>query len=225
MRKTQAFQSMKLALFLAAALILAGCAANAPDAEQANNKGASSGGIFGKLLESSHPVSLPAGTAINVTLDQTLASNRNRAGDEFEASLSAPVIVEGKTIIPKGAHVHGRVIEAAESGRLQHRARLRLALRSVEVGGKSYEIQTSTITRVGGDHKNRNIALIGGGAGAGALIGGVAGGGKGALIGSAVGAGAGTATAAATGKKEFAIPAETPLTFKLTQPVVIQTKG
>jgi hypothetical protein len=162
---------------------------------------------------------------INVTLDQSVSSDKNRSGDEFDASVSSPVVMDGKTVIPKGARVHGRVVEARESGRLAHVAHLRLALRSVEVSGKSYDLETSAVIRTGGSHNKRNVEMIGGGAGLGALIGGVAGGGKGALIGAAAGAGAGTATAAATGKKEITIPAETPLTFKLAQPVTIQVKG
>ena len=65
----------------------------------------------------------------------------------------------------------------------------------------------------------RTTTIIGGGAGGGALIGGLAGGGKGALIGAALGAGAGTAGAAYTGEKEIVLPAESALSFKLTEPV------
>jgi hypothetical protein len=63
--------------------------------------------------------------------------------------------------------------------------------------------------------------LIGGGAGAGALIGGLAGGGKGAAIGALAGAGAGTAGAALTGNKDIVIPAESMVNFHLTAPVTI----
>ena len=215
-----------VAVFLAVVVGLAGCLSKSPDAEQASAREAEKpSGVLSKLLETSTPVTLPEGTVINVTVDQTLASNQNRSGDEFEASIAAPVVVAGKTVIPKGARARGRVIEARESGHLQTPARLRLALHSVEVGGKSYQIETSSVTRTGSSHKKRNIELIGGGAGVGALIGGIAGGGKGALIGSAVGAGAGTATAAVTGKKDITIPAETQLSFRLTQPVTVQAKG
>ena len=58
--------------------------------------------------------------------------------------------------------------------------------------------------------------MIGGGAGGGALIGGLAGGGKGALIGGLIGAGAGTAGAAFTGNKDVVIPSESNISFTLT---------
>jgi hypothetical protein len=84
---------------------------------------------------------------------------------------------------------------------------------------------TAARTRIGGKHKRRNLALIGGGAGGGALIGAVAAGGKGALIGGPIGAGVGTAAAFITGKKDITLPPETPLTFTLAEPVTVNAKG
>ena len=104
------------------------------------------------------------------------------------------------------------------------RARLQLALETVELNGTSYEIRTASDVRVGGRHKKRNFALIGGGAGGGLLVGALAGGGKGALIGGPIGAGAGTAVAYFTGKKDIRLPAETRLTFRLAQPLTVETK-
>jgi hypothetical protein len=168
---------------------------------------------------------LPEHTAIRVTLDQSLATNRSRPGDHFRATVSEPVIVDGKTVIPKGAHAKGLVVDARKSGRLRGRARLQLALQSVEVDGQNYDVRTVVRTRVGGDHKKRNLAWLGGGAGGGLLIGALAGGGEGALIGGPIGLGAGTTAALLTGKKDIKLRAETPLKFELAEPVTINLKG
>jgi hypothetical protein len=171
------------------------------------------------------PVTLPEGTAIHVRLDQVVESNQARSGDEFAATISEPVVVEGKTVIPQGAPMKGRVVETKESGRLMGVSRLRLALTQVEVGNKSYDLRTASAFRKGGSHKKRNLAWIGGSAAGGAAIGAIAAGGKGALIGGPVGAGVGTTVAYLTGKKDIRLPAETPLTFKLAHPVTIDAKG
>ncbi|MCL4524701.1 MAG: hypothetical protein M1451_12450, partial [Acidobacteria bacterium] len=143
----------------------------------------------------------------------------------FEASIAKPILVNGMTVIPAGSRATGTLVDARESGRLTGRAELRLALTSIEVNGERYDVNTSTVTRWGGDHKKRNWAWIGGGAAGGTLIGALAAGGKGALIGGPVGAGAGVAVAAITGKKTTRFHAEQMLTFKLTEPVAVKTGG
>jgi hypothetical protein len=170
------------------------------------------------------PVTIAYETAIHVTLNQALTSNHSKPGEHFEATVSEPIVVEGKTVVPAGAQATGMVVDAGQSGRLMGRGRLELALEAVDVNGVSYDIHTLDSNRIGRSHKKRNIELIGGGAGAGTLIGAIAGGGKGALIGGPVGAGAGVATAFITGKKDVRLPPETRLTFRLSQPVTITTK-
>jgi hypothetical protein len=164
---------------------------------------------------------IPRGTQLRVRIDETVDTRRNRTGDEFHASLAEPVVVHGQTVVPKGTPFIGHVTGATPSGRLEGRATLDLALISFELKGKEYAIQTGTVDRVSTAHKKRNIELIGGGSGLGALIGGIAGGGKGALIGAGAGAAAGTAGAAATGKKEVGISAESLLTFPLKAAVTL----
>jgi hypothetical protein len=177
------------------------------------------------ISDRSEPVTVPEETAIHVTLDQGLASNQSLPGDHFEATVSEPVVINEHTVIPQGARAEGLVVDAHPSGRLMGRARLQLALESIQVNGASYQLRTATANRVGGNHKKRNWAWIAGGGGGGALIGALAGGGKGALIGGPVGAGAGTVVAFMTGKKDIHLSPETPLTFRLAQPVTIDVKG
>lgn len=171
------------------------------------------------------PVTLPELTPIHVTLDQAVSSNQNRPGDHFDATVSEAVVVDGKTVIPEGAHAQGLVVDAKHSGRLMGRARLQLALQSVEVNGQPYDVRSTSSPRIGRDHKKRNWAWIGGGAAGGAAIGAIAAGGQGALIGGPVGAAAGTTVALVTGKKDIKLRPETPVTFKLAEPVTIDMKG
>jgi hypothetical protein len=177
------------------------------------------------LRDSSDPVTLPEHTAIRVTLDQALATDQSKPGDHFDATVSEPVVVNDKVVIPQGAHAEGLVVDARQSGRLMGRARLQLALQSVAVNGQNYDVRTISRVRLGSDHKKRNWAWIGGGAGGGALIGALAGGGTGALIGGPIGAGAGTTVALLTGKKDIKLGAETPVKFELAEPVTINLKG
>jgi hypothetical protein len=171
------------------------------------------------------PITVPEETPIHVTLDQGISSNQNRPGDHFEATISEPVVLNDKTVIPQGTPVEGLVVDARPSGHLMGRAHLQLALESMQLNGKTYDLRTSSSYRRGGDHKKRNWAWIGGGAGGGALIGAAAAGGKGALIGGPIGAGAGTAVAYFTGKKDIHLRPETRLEFRLNQPVIVDTKS
>ena len=212
---------------LALALAMAGCS-SAPSTDSNSAAGGTPASkeksALAKIFETSKPIIVPEGTEIAVTLDQTISSADSRSGDSFDASVAAPIVVEGKTVIPKGAQAKGTIVEAVSSGRLSKPARLELTLTSVEVDGSSYDIDTGDSKMAGKSHKKRNIIFIGGGTAAGAIIGGIVGGGKGAAIGGALGAGGGTAAAAATGKKEIRLPAETKLSFTLAQPVTIKVK-
>src|SRR5258707_7687396 len=176
------------------------------------------------LPNRSEPVTLPENTAIHVTLDQAVSSNRSNPGDHFEATVSEPVIIDGKTVIPQGAQAEGLVVDAHKSGRLMGRARLQLALQSVAVEGQDYDVRTVSHARIGRDHKKRNWLWIGGGAGGGAAIGALAGGGTGARIGGPGGAAAGTTVSWATGHKDIKLAPQTPVAVEMGDPVTVKVK-
>lgn len=168
------------------------------------------------------PQVIPAGTSIRVQLSQTLSSKSNQIGDPFSGTLAAPVSVNGRTVIPAGARASGTVTDAKSQGRFKGQAVLSVRLDSVRANGRTYPVQTSKVTHFEKGKGKRSAVMTGGGAGAGALIGGLAGGGKGALIGGLLGGGAGAAGSAFTGSKDLVLPAESVLTFQLTQDVTVQ---
>jgi hypothetical protein len=157
-----------------------------------------------------------------VRLASAVGSKLSAKGEHFSAIVARPVEVNGKVVLPAGAETLGKVVEAVPQGRFKGAAELRLVLETVTLNNDSYDVQTSSVSRSLQGKGKRTATFIGGGAGGGALIGGLAGGGKGALIGAALGAGAGTAGAAYTGEKEIVLPAEATLSFKLTEPLTIK---
>ena len=64
-------------------------------------------------------LSLPAGTALNVKLESTLATFTSKKGDSFSGRVTQPVVMDGKTVIPIGATVLGRVGRVREPHRWQ----------------------------------------------------------------------------------------------------------
>jgi hypothetical protein len=167
------------------------------------------------------PAEIPAGTPITIRLQSALSSESSQSGDSFEAVVEEPIVIQGQTVAQRGALVTGRVVAAKASGRLEDPGYLRLTLATISLNGKSLPLQTSSIFAKGGWHEKRDLGMIGGGAAAGAAIGGLAGGGKGALIAGTAGAVGGTGTAYATGKKDVGFSSQRRLTFRLTQSLLI----
>ena len=155
---------------------------------------------------------IPSGSHATVRLNTSLSSATAHTGEVWGGTLTHDIVEHGKVVVRAGAPVKGKVTYVNHSGRLHKPGALTLRLTSIN--GET--VYSSRVTREGKSHTKSNATKIGGGAGAGALIGGLAGGGKGAAIGAVAGAGAGTGVAAATGKQEIRIPAESVLTFTIT---------
>ena len=209
--------NQRLALFSSLLLLLWASIACSTKPEGKTAEASATSSIFG-----SKQVTLPRGTAITVRLSSAVGSKISASGDHFSAIVVRPVEVDGKVVLPAGAEALGKVVEAVPQGRFKGAAELRLVLQTVTLNKDSYDVQTSSVNRYQKGKGKRTATFIGGGAGGGALIGGLAGGGKGALIGAALGAGAGTAGAAYTADKEIVLPAESALSFTLTEPVTIK---
>jgi hypothetical protein len=169
-------------------------------------------------------VILPAGTQIRVRLDQDLGSKISQTGQTFRATVARAVVVDGQTLIPLRARAEGVVTDAEPLGKIKGEARLAITLQRVHTPWGSYPVATSSISHVEQGKGKRTAIMGGGGAGLGAILGGIAGGGKGALIGGLVGGGAGTAGSAFTGNKQIVLPTETLLTFRLQRSVHITTQ-
>jgi hypothetical protein len=211
---------------------LAGCQKSADQQSAADNNSsntssptdAAKSGAKEAKAPAERPLVVPADTPINVVLDQTISSKTATSGETFTATVQSPIEVEDKVAVPKGARASGVIKDAKAAGHFKGGAVLALALTSITIDGKDYDIETSAPQYATKGKGKRTAALVGGGAGGGALIGGLAGGGKGALIGGLIGAAAGTGGAGLTGSRDITLRAETALTFKLAQPLEIKHK-
>ena len=146
---------------------------------------------------------LPTGTAVKMKLETTLATFSSKAGDPFSARVTEPLVMDGKTVIPIGTTVEGRVTKSSEPRRIAGRPTIAIFPQNLILpNGDRFTLNASLVdtnaghgTDVntegqfkGAGHDGRDMTEIGLGTGGGALIGALAGGGKGFLIGGLVGA-------------------------------------
>ena len=184
-------------------------------------------------------MALPAGTAFKVKLEKTLSTFSSKEGDPFSGRVTQDVVLDGKTVIPVGATVQGRVTKVNEPRRIAGKPTIGIFPEAVVLpSGERYMLNATmvdTSLRNGSDVNTegqfkgdgidgKNAVEIGMGTGGGMLIGGLAGGGKGLLIGGAVGA---TLTVAHwLGKKRSAVlPSGTELTMELSRPLALTAES
>jgi hypothetical protein len=168
-------------------------------------------------------ISIPAGTNLAIRVDQRVSVKTNHAGDTFSGEIVEPIAgIDGDVLVPKGTEVGGVIDAAKKRGRFKGASMLELRLTSMTLNGTKYPIQTADLSQHKKGKGKRSAAMIGGGAGLGMLIGGIASGGTGLLIGGLAGGGAGTAAAGLTGNRDLDIPAESVVHFKLSEDVALQ---
>ena len=195
---------------------------DAGTAAGSSSSAASSSGVAASTPAPPKPVkvtlTVAAGKDVRARINETINSKTADVGDPFTGELSSALTTKsGETVFAKGTRVAGVVVAAKGQGRFKGAGILAIELKTV--GGHSVAATEYVVSKKG--KGKRSAALIGGGAGGGALIGGLAGGGKGALIGGLIGGGAGTAGAGLTGNKPLVIPTESIVVFELTQPLSI----
>jgi hypothetical protein len=185
--------------------------------------------------QASGPV--PAGTALMVKLETTLATFSNKAGDPFQAQLTQPVVLNGKTLIPAGTMVEGRVTKVAEPRRISGKPTIGILPEALilPTGERLFLDATLVDTNLGSGtdvnqegefkgsgHNRRDELETGGGTAGGMLIGGLIGGPPGILIGGVVGAGS-TGVHWLSKHRSATLPAGTELTLELNRPLALTT--
>ena len=163
---------------------------------------------------------------IPVRLVDRLSSDRNLAGDTFNATLDAPLIIDHLAIAERGARVEGKVVESTKAGKVSGVAALAVVLTQITTSdGQRIKIQTQTFTKHGEASHGDDAKKVGAGAGIGAIIGAIAGGGKGAAIGAGVGGAAGAGDVLLTRGKPAELPSETRINFRLSAAVTVTERA
>ncbi|MGA2716026.1 MAG: hypothetical protein ABSG41_23245 [Bryobacteraceae bacterium] len=162
---------------------------------------------------------VPVDTEVRIRMIDAVNSETARLGQTFRASLDEPIFVNGQEVVPRGADVLTKLVAAQQSGKIEGRTTLTLALSTITVNGRPIDVTSTDVKSESGSRGARSAGVIGGTAALGAIIGAVAGGGKGAAIGAGSGAAVGTGAEVLTSGQKVRIPSETRLTFRLQSPM------
>jgi hypothetical protein len=198
-------------------------------------------GILGTILLAvtawtQNAPSVPEGTPLKVKLETTISTFSSKVGDPFQGKISEPVVVDGKTMIPAGAVVEGRVTKLNEPRRIKGKPTIGIFPEAIVMpDGQRYMLNAILVdtdikgTDVneegqfkGSGHDRRDQIEVAAGTGAGMLIGGLVGGGPGLLIGAAIGAGA-TTTHWLVQRHSAVLPSGTQLMMELSRPMTMSS--
>jgi len=168
-------------------------------------------------LPKSDPVTVPSGATLPLVLEGSISSETSRSGDIVTAKLAEDIRVGDKVVVPAGSQIRGRVTAAVPSGRVKTRARLAFNFDTLVLEAKEHPIATGSIDITAADTHKKDAATVGIGAGAGAVVGAIAGGKKGAGIGALIGGATGTGVVLNNTGKEVELSRGTRVTVRLTQ--------
>jgi type IV secretory pathway VirB10-like protein len=164
-------------------------------------------------------------TVIGLQTETRLSSETARVEDRVDARVTRDVKVGDRVAIPSGSHAIGSVMQVERGGKFKERARLGIRFHTLVLAdGTRVPISTETIYRDGEAPGNASAAKVGGAAVGGAILGAILGGAKGAAIGATAGAGGGAAAVMAGDRSAATLPAGTPMTVRLLQPVTVTTE-
>lgn len=166
-------------------------------------------------------VTIPDGTTFSVRMIDNVDSETAQAGQEFRASLDAPIVIDDNVVVPSGADISGRVVDVKSAGRFAGKSMLAVELTKLSFNGRTYSLHTNQYSREGTSRGATTAKRVGAGAAIGAIIGGIAGGGKGAAIGGTIGAGAGGGATAAGKGQQIKLNSEQVLVFSLENALTV----
>ncbi len=202
--------------------------ASAPMNDRASKAGAMKPApkVAAKPVAKAAPRMLAAGTAISAKFDAGINSRTHKAGQKLTGTVSSDVKDKnGRVVIPAGSRVHITIAAIHESERKSDKTgKLVLTPTKVEIAGRSYPLSgsASALDRTLKDRKTNagDIAKVGMGVGAGALLGTAVTGGstKGAVIGGIAGGAVGTQRAVETQDRDVVVPVGSRLKVTLAAP-------
>ncbi len=210
---------MRRSAWITLAVVIALIIAAAVYAHQARRPGST----LASILPAPATVEVPVGTVLDVRLETGLSTKTARVGDHFDAVVAAPVSVGGETAIPAGAAVTGHLIVAEQPGKIKGRGELELAYDRLRFDGRDYPLDSRSRLYESRSGKSKDIAMVGGGAAAGGLLGGLLGESAGAALkGVVVGGAAGTAASLLTRGPQLELGRGTTLEFRLDHPLQVR---
>jgi hypothetical protein len=179
------------------------------------------------------PITVLENTLIRVRTDQPMSTRQTKDGTSLLFTVSEDVVVDNVLVIPRGATVHGTVVESKQPGTLTGAPELTLKLTDLDLGGKTYPLYTYQFRAQGTSKTKPTETKIKGGVVIGAIAGSAfsgsakgettgVGNAAGMATGAALGAGVGILVSAATPGPILSIPAESQIDFYLASPIAVE---